>query len=88
MEDIVEFPITDTLDLHTFRPKDIPSLIPEYLNECLIRNIKQVKIVHGKGTGKLRKGVHDLLKKNSIVKGLKEASPNEGGWGATIVFLH
>ncbi|ETR73577.1 MAG: Smr domain-containing protein [Candidatus Magnetoglobus multicellularis str. Araruama] len=84
---IIEHPIDGTLDLHTFRPEDIHSLIPEYLNECVQKGIREVRIVHGKGSGRLRKGVQDLLKKLPEVNKFQSASPDQGGWGATIVWL-
>jgi dsDNA-specific endonuclease/ATPase MutS2 len=80
-------PIDGTLDLHTFRPNDIHSLIPEYLNECRRSGINRVRIIHGKGSGKLRKGVQDLLKKIPEVRKYMDAPSHEGGWGASIVFL-
>jgi len=86
-EDIISHPIDGTLDLHTFRPNEIKSLIPEYLNECRQRGIKRVRIIHGKGSGHLRKGVQNLLNKMPEVKKCIDAPPDEGGWGASIVFL-
>jgi len=87
-EDVVSHPIDGTLDLHTFRPNEISSLIPEYINECRLRGITRVRIIHGKGSGQLRKGVQDLLKKIPDVKKVLNASPDEGGWGASIVYLN
>jgi len=86
-EDVVTHPIDGTLDLHTFAPNEIRSLIPEYLKECRLRGINRVRIIHGKGSGQLRKGVQSLLKKIPEVKKIMNAPPDEGGWGASIVFL-
>jgi len=86
-EDVITQPIDGTLDLHTFRPNEIHSLIPEYLNECRQSGIIRIRIIHGKGSGQLRKGVQELLKKMPEVRKYEDAPSHEGGWGATIVFL-
>jgi DNA-nicking Smr family endonuclease len=83
----VEIPIDGVLDLHTFSPKDVRDLVPEYIEECLRRGITELRIVHGKGTGTLKGLVHVLLKKNPHVAGFEDAGPEAGGWGATLVRL-
>lgn len=83
----VRIPIQDVLDLHTFAPKEIPSLLKEYLNACLRAKIYSVRIIHGKGKGFLRNRVHGLLKDLPVVASFSEAPPRGGGWGATIVEL-
>ncbi len=80
-------PIDGTLDLHTFSPGDISSLIPEYLNECRNADIMEVRIVHGKGMGILRKSVHAILKRMDMVESYALAPAHRGHWGATIVKL-
>ena len=79
--------IEDILDLHTFRPKDIPDLIEDYLAECFKAGFYSVRIIHGKGKGIQKKRVQELLKKNPIVASFKDAPPEAGGWGATLVEL-
>ena len=59
----VKIPIEDTLDLHTFKPKEVPDLLDDYFTACIEANIYSVRIVHGKGQGILKKRVHGLLKK-------------------------
>ena len=83
----VRIPIEDVLDLHTFKPKDVPSLLEEYLAACLEEEIYSVRIVHGKGKGMLKKRVQQLLAKNPMVVSFKDAPPGAGGWGATLVEL-
>jgi len=83
----IEIPIEDVLDLHNFKPGDIPSLIEEYLTACIEKNIFFVRIIHGKGKGIQRKRVHLILKKNPMVKSYRNAPENAGGWGATLVKL-
>jgi len=83
----VKLEIDGTLDLHTFSPRDLKHLIPDYLTECHRRKIYQVKIIHGKGKGNLRRSVHALLDRNSLVTGYRLADLFNGSWGATVVAL-
>lgn len=84
----VPLPITGELDLHTFRPADLGELIPAYLAECAARDIREVRIVHGKGTGTLRTTVHALLQRSPLVKSFRLGDERTGSWGATLVTLH
>lgn len=84
---LVRLPIDGVLDLHNFSPKDLKFLIPDYLEECYNAQILQVRIIHGKGTGNLRRTVHAILKKQPHVIGFKLAGEGAGGWGATLVEL-
>jgi DNA-nicking Smr family endonuclease len=83
----VRIPIEDWIDLHTFSPKEIPSLLEEYLLECQRKGFREVRIIHGKGMGIQRNIVHSFLKKSPLVESFKMASTEEGSWGATIAFL-
>lgn len=86
-EDIVELPIDGVLDLHSFSPKDLKYLIPDYIDECLKRKITELRIIHGKGIGNIRRSVHALLDKNPNVLHYKLGDEKSGSWGATIVQL-
>ena len=83
----VELPIDGVLDLHAFRPRDVRILVPEYLACCRGRGIREVRIVHGKGDGTLRRTVHALLERDPAVLGYGLAGPDAGGWGATLATL-
>jgi len=83
----VRIPIEDWIDLHTFSPKEIPSLLEEYLSECQKKGFKEVRIIHGKGRGVQMNIVHSFLKKSPLVESFKLAPPEEGSWGSTIVYL-
>ena len=83
----VPLPITGELDLHTFRPADLGSLIPAYLDECAIRGIHSVRIIHGKGQGTLRTTVHALLQRHPKVASFRLGDETSGSWGATLVRL-
>lgn len=83
----VEIPIEGVLDLHTFSPKDLKELIPEYLRLCKEKGIKKVKLIHGKGKGILKDFLRKQLQKIPFVSNWTDADFLDGGWGATIVFL-
>lgn len=83
----IRLEIDGTLDLHTFAPKDLKYLIPDYLDECHKLKIFQVKIIHGKGKGNIRRSVHALLDRNLLVAGYSLADLSNGSWGVTIVEL-
>jgi DNA-nicking Smr family endonuclease len=86
--DPVQIEITDELDLHTFQPREVGELLVDYLGECQKRGILNVRVIHGKGTGALRVGVHEKLAKMEIVAAITwPASAQTGGWGATWVQL-
>ncbi len=83
----IEFPVTDVLDLHTFHPRDVRPLLKDFLERCGEEGIDQVRIIHGKGTGTLKRIVHGILKGIPTVKNFYDAPEGAGGWGATIVEL-
>jgi DNA-nicking Smr family endonuclease len=85
--DPIRIPIEDSIDLHTFSPSEIPSLLEEYLRECANAGIYEVRIIHGKGKGYQRRMVHSFLEKSSLVRSFHVAPPTFGGWGATIALL-
>ena len=84
--EVQEYPIDGMLDLHAFKPNEINSLIPEYITECINRNIVEIRIVHGKGKGVLRRGVHAILERDPRVISF-EMAIDRSSWGATIVHL-
>lgn len=86
-DESVELPIDGTLDLHTFHPRDVKDLVPEYLHACREKGILQVRIIHGKGTGSLRRTVHAVLGRLPEVDSYRLGGDSGGGWGATIVVL-
>ncbi|MFT4640110.1 MAG: DNA-nicking Smr family endonuclease [Verrucomicrobiales bacterium] len=86
-EEPVNVPITGELDLHTFRPKEVRELIPDYIDECLKLGIHALRIVHGKGTGTMRELVHKKLRQNPAVASFRLGDEQTGSWGATLVQL-
>lgn len=85
--DAIRIPLEDWIDLHTFSPREIPSLLEEYLLECQKRGFRQVRIIHGKGKGVQRAMVHSFLRKSPLVQSFETAPPEAGSWGATLVRL-
>jgi DNA-nicking Smr family endonuclease len=83
----VEFPIDGVLDLHTFQPKEVKDLLPDYLAECRKRGILEIRVIHGKGTGMMRETVHAVLKRMPEVASFRLADETAGSWGATLVTL-
>lgn len=86
-DDPVEIPIDGILDLHAFRPADVKDLVPDYLEACREKGILRVRIIHGKGTGALRRTVHATLDRLAMVESYRLAD-DQSHWGATLVFLH
>jgi DNA-nicking Smr family endonuclease len=83
----VVIPIQDFIDLHSFLPKEIPSVVAEYLEQCLQAGFSEVRIIHGRGTGVQRKIVRSILEKHPAVLSFQDAPPEAGGWGATVILL-
>ena len=78
MDKPIELAIDGVLDLHTFQPRDVKELIPDYLALCREKRILQVRIIHGKGTGALRDTVHAILRRMPEVNSFRLAG-DEGG---------
>ncbi|MES2470190.1 MAG: Smr/MutS family protein [Verrucomicrobiota bacterium] len=87
--DPIRIEVSGDLDLHTYRPRDLPDLLPAWFEECRARGILTVRVIHGKGSGSLRAGVHALLPRltEHVVSWTHPAAGASGGWGATIVQL-
>lgn len=76
-----------SLDLRGMRYEEAEPLIDDYIYDCLYANLNQVSIIHGFGTGVIRKLVHEKLKNNEYVESFRYGGQNEGGQGATIVTI-
>lgn len=85
-EDLFELPIDGELDLHTFSPREVAPLLDDYIEACLARGIREIRIIHGKGRGDLRRRVHALLSRHPCVSCFAlDSGPS--GWGATCAAL-
>ena len=65
----------------------MPRLIDSYLTACQERGLREVRIVHGKGTGALRETVHALLRRSPLVESFRIGDETTGSWGATLATL-
>ena len=80
--EIIELPLEDVLDLHSFPPKEIKVLLKDYLDDAYEAGFPEVRIIHGKGIGVQREIVHSVASKHPHVVSVQLASE---GWGASIV---
>jgi len=83
----IEIPIEDALDLHPFPPRDIPAVVASYVEEASAKGLLEVRVIHGRGIGVQRERVRSLLAKHPLVLEYSDATPDRGGWGATLVRL-
>ena len=83
----IRIPIEDAIDLHTFRPAEIADLIEDYIDACIRAGFTAVRIIHGKGTGRQKARVQELLRRHPQVLAFTDAPREAGGWGATIATL-
>ncbi len=76
-----------SIDLHAFAPRDVVSVVEEYLEAAAQGRFREVRLIHGKGTGVQRAAVRALLSRHPLVESFSDAPPEGGGWGATRVAL-
>lgn len=84
-EEVFEVPITDVLDLHSFRPAEVPDIVRDYLDAAYEQGLRDLRIIHGRGIGVQRQTVRTLLGRDNRVEAFGDAPPEAGGWGATWV---
>ena len=78
-----EVPIEDSIDLHTFQPREIPIVVEEYLYQAVQRGFREVRIIHGRGIGVQREIVQSLLRKHPSVESFRDLPDR----GSTLVLL-
>jgi DNA-nicking Smr family endonuclease len=79
----IEVPIEDWIDLHTFNPREVGSVVEEYLYQAVRKRFRHVRIVHGRGIGLQRELVHSILRRHPDVVSFSD-QPDRG---ATLVTL-
>jgi DNA-nicking Smr family endonuclease len=84
-EEIVELPVTDVLDLHSFQPAEVPDVVREWLDAAWEKGFRELRIIHGKGIGVQRQTVRTLLGRDPRVEAFGDAPLEAGSWGATWV---
>jgi dsDNA-specific endonuclease/ATPase MutS2 len=82
---VIEF--RDVIDLHSIPPRQVKAVVEEYLEEARRRGTRWVRIIHGKGRGVQRESVRAILSRTPYVAEFRDAPPEAGGWGATLVTL-
>lgn len=85
--EMIDLPLEDSLDLHSFPPKEIQSLVKDYLQEAYAAGFSEVRIIHGKGIGVQREIVHAVAARDPHVKSVHQAPEGAGSWGATIIYF-
>ena len=83
----VTLPIESVLDLHSFQPKEVASVVEEYLQEARRAGFREIRIIHGRGIGVQREIVRQVLGRTPFVLSFQDAPAGWGGWGATIAIL-
>lgn len=86
-EDLVEWEVSDALDLHTFAPRDAAAVTEAWLEECVRKGYREVRLIHGKGIGELRRQVRAVLERHEAVESFRSGDEGRGGWGATLIVL-
>jgi DNA-nicking Smr family endonuclease len=87
LQNVIVLPIEDSLDLHTFRPREVKELLNDYLEAAHEKGFREVVIIHGKGQGILRQRVCAILERHPLVLSFRQADAGSGGWGATVAVL-
>jgi dsDNA-specific endonuclease/ATPase MutS2 len=80
-------PVEEALDLHAFQPRDVPDVVRDYLDAAVACGLREVRLIHGRGTGFQRERVRAVLAADPRVESFGDAPPGRGHWGATVVRL-
>ncbi len=86
-EQPIQILVEDSIDLHSFPPRDVPDVVDAYLEEASRKGFTEVRLIHGRGIGVQRDRVQKLLARHPLVSGFHDAPPDRGGWGATIAYI-
>jgi dsDNA-specific endonuclease/ATPase MutS2 len=87
VEPPVPLPVEDALDLHPFRPDETAAAVAEYVAVAAARGFREVRLIHGRGIGVQRTIVRRALERSKHVVSFADATPDRGGWGATVAVL-
>ncbi|MCZ6783892.1 MAG: Smr/MutS family protein [Proteobacteria bacterium] len=83
----VVVPIEESIDLHSFHPREIVEVVDAYLDAAREAGFREVRLIHGRGKGVQRARVRAFLEGDPRIERFVEAPPGRGGWGATIAWL-
>ena len=84
---MIEIPIEDSIDLHSFRPSEILDVVDAYIEAAQRKGLREVRLIHGRGKGVQRARVQQLLGSDARVEHFSDAPAGHGGWGATLAWL-
>jgi dsDNA-specific endonuclease/ATPase MutS2 len=87
VEPVAVLEIEDSIDLHGFQPRDVLSVVEDYLEAAIEKGYAEVRLIHGRGKGVQRARIQALLAQHDRVAHFRDAPAARGGWGATIVTL-
>jgi dsDNA-specific endonuclease/ATPase MutS2 len=85
--ELVPIPVEETLDLHPFRPGETAAVVADYVEAAAAKGLLEVRLIHGRGTGAQRLIVRAALARSPYVLSFADATPDRGGWGATVAHL-
>jgi DNA-nicking Smr family endonuclease len=83
----IRIPLEDSFDLHSFAPRDVIPALEDYLDSAREAGFREVRVIHGKGTGARRAEVRRWLAAREDVASFFDAPPDRGGTGATVIVL-
>ena len=83
----VVLPVEDVLDLHPFRPGETAAVVAAYVEAAAAKGLREVRLIHGRGAGVQRSIVRRALSRSPYVVSFSDATPDRGGWGATVAVL-
>ncbi|MGE5479784.1 MAG: endonuclease MutS2 [Chloroflexota bacterium] len=83
--EFIKFDMNTRLDLRGKRAEESLRELEDYISNAILNNVPMFTIIHGKGTGALRKAIHEFLTENPYIKSFREGELTEGGAGVTIV---
>lgn len=76
---------SSVIDLHGFRVEEAIDAVDQFIDQALVSGLNGVKLMHGQGSGALRRGLHEYLRTNPVVGNYRFATAEEGGGGVTVV---
>lgn len=79
--------ISSRVDIRGMRVEEALSVLAKHIDDAELANLESFQVIHGKGTGVLRKAVQEYLLSHQSVKSIRDGDRHEGGWGVTVVSL-
>jgi DNA-nicking Smr family endonuclease len=77
--------VTDTLDLHGFFPEQAAEIVQAFIDQAVEMDYRTIRIIHGKGKSRMKWEVIQVLRNHPAVGAFRDAPPESGHWGVTVV---